>query len=211
VFYAIVITITLSCDLYAATGRRPALHPWLGPLPSRCSGVAVLDPVHRAAAFAFAKGAKEWHNHHDVRERTIQRGAPLGDSTPDDTVVCACFWWPSRITCFSGVIGSEFLPTWMKAHSGSRHACAQHWPDEGIRVAKPGRIVFVPSRGSAMHKSGGAPDDGTDNTGSLTRIFCGLKPRSSGGCLPRNKEELIAACSANWTRFRRRLGFLPAH
>jgi len=91
--------------------------------------------------------------------------------------VCACFWCLRDYLAFSGVIGSEFLPTWMKAHSGFAARLRQHGPDEGIGLRTRRESYFVPSPRFRNAQVRWAPDDGRITPASLTPNICGLKPK----------------------------------
>jgi cobalt-zinc-cadmium resistance protein CzcA len=151
------------------------------------------------ASFAFAKGAKEWHNpvmtfvserynvalRWAIRRRMITAG------------VCLLLVAFANYLAFSGVIGSEFLPHLDEGALWVRGTLAPSTgPDEGIRVANQARIVLcsfpeVPQCTSQV----GRPDDGTDNTGFFnTEYFVDLKPKEQWRpVFHENKEELIAA------------------
>jgi len=184
VFYAIVITITAFLPIFTLQRVEGRLfHPMAWTVAFALLGALLFSilvaPV--LASFAFAKGAKEWHNpvmtfvserynvalRWAIRRRMITVG------------VCLLLVAFANYLAFSGVIGSEFLPTWMKAHSGFaarlRPALAQ-MKASGLRTRR--ESYFVPSRGSAMHKSGGAARRRTDNTGFFnTEYFVDLKPK----------------------------------
>jgi cobalt-zinc-cadmium resistance protein CzcA len=151
------------------------------------------------ASFAFAKGAKEWHNpvmsfvseryrvalRWAIRRRVITVG------------VCVFLMFVEGYLAFSGIIGSEFLPHLDEGALWVRGTLAPSTgPDEGIRVANQARIVLcsfpeVPQCTSQV----GRPDDGTDNTGFFnTEYFVDLNPKEKWRpVFHENKDELIAA------------------
>jgi cobalt-zinc-cadmium resistance protein CzcA len=151
------------------------------------------------ASFAFAKGAREWHNpvmhflteryrvavHWAIRHRAITIGACLVG------VAVASYLG------FSGAIGSEFLPHLDEGALWVRGTLAPSTgPDEGIRVSNHSRIVLcsfpeVPQCTSQV----GRPDDGTDTTGFFnTEYYVDLKPKEEWRpVFHENKDELIAA------------------
>jgi heavy metal efflux system protein len=157
----------------------------------------VIAPV--LASFAFAKGAKEWHNpimhflteryRYAVRWAIRHRAVTVGGAVAG--MVLAAF------LAFSGVIGSEFLPHLDEGALWVRGTLAPSTgPDEGIRVANQARIVLcsfpeVPQCTSQV----GRPDDGTDTTGFFnTEYFVDLKPKEQWRpVFHEDKDELIAA------------------
>jgi cobalt-zinc-cadmium resistance protein CzcA len=151
------------------------------------------------ASFAFAKGAKEWHNpvmsFLTERYRIAVRWA-IGHRIV--TVSVAGFAiLAGNFVAFSGAIGSEFLPHLDEGALWVRGTLAPSTgPDEGIRVANQARIVLcsfpeVPQCTSQV----GRPDDGTDTTGFFnTEYFVDLKPKEEWRpTFHENKDELIAA------------------
>jgi cobalt-zinc-cadmium resistance protein CzcA len=151
------------------------------------------------ASYAFAKGAKEWHNpamqfltaryaiaiRWAIRHRTITVGVG---------VFGLCF---AIYLALGGVIGSEFLPHLDEGALWVRGTLAPSTgPDEGIRVANQSRIALcsfpeVPQCTSQV----GRPDDGTDTTGFFnTEYFVDLKPREEWRQIfHQDKDELIVA------------------
>jgi len=127
--------------------------------------------------------------------------------------VVPAFWWPSRITWLSA---ASLVPNSCPTDEGAlwvRGTLAQAHGQMRASACESGanRTLFLPEV-PAMHKSGGRPDDGTDNTGFFnTEYFVDLKPKEQWRpVFHENKEELIAACSANWTRSRRSFGVSPS-
>jgi cobalt-zinc-cadmium resistance protein CzcA len=157
----------------------------------------VIAPV--LASFAFAKGAKEWHNplmsflieryRVAVRWAIRRRAITIG--------VCALLVAVGSYLAFSGTIGSEFLPHLDEGALWVRGTlAASTGPDEGIRVANQARVVLcsfpeVPQCTSQV----GRPDDGTDTTGFFnTEFFVDLKQKEDWRpVFHENKDELIAA------------------
>ena len=158
----------------------------------------VIAPV--LASFAFAKGAKEWHNpvmtflveqyRHAVRSAIHHRYITVS--------VAALGMVVAMYLGFSGTIGSEFLPHLDEGAMWVRGTLAPSTgPDEGIRVANQARQVLcsfpeVPQCTSQT----GRPDDGTDTTGFFnTEYFVDLKSDRSQWrpVFHEDKDELIAA------------------
>src|ERR1700683_1613733 len=157
----------------------------------------VIAPV--LASFAFAKGAKEWHNpvmtflieryRVAVRWAIRHRAITVG--------VCGLLAAVGSYLAFSGTIGSEFLPHLDEGALWVRGTlAASTGPDEGIRVANQARVVLcafpeVPQCTSQV----GRPDDGTDTTGFFnTEFFVDLKQKEDWRpVFHQNKDELIAA------------------
>ncbi len=202
VFYAIIITITAFLPIFTLQRVEGRLfHPMAWTVAFALLGALLFSilvaPV--LASFAFAKGAKEWHNpvmgfvseryrialRWAIRQRFITVGA------------CALLMCLGAYLAFSGVIGSEFLPHLDEGALWVRGTLAPSTgPDEGIRVANQARIVLcsfpeVPQCTSQV----GRPDDGTDNTGFFnTEYFVDLKPKEKWRPIfHENKDELIAA------------------
>jgi len=202
VFYAIGIIITAYLPIFTLERVEGRLfHPMAWTVAFALLGALVFSiliaPV--LASFAFAKGAKEWHNpvmhfltekyRHGVRWAIRRRMITIGVG-----VVGLCF---AIYLALGGVIGSEFLPHLDEGALWVRGTLAPSTgPDEGIRVANQARIVLcsfpeVPQCTSQV----GRPDDGTDTTGFFnTEYFVDLKPREQWRPIfHENKDELIAA------------------
>src|SRR5271166_427536 len=202
VFYAIVITITAFLPIFTLQRVEGRLfHPMAWTVAFALLGALlfsiVVAPV--LASFAFAKGAKEWHNpvmtyvsegyrvalRWAIRRRLITVG------------VCVFLVAVGNYLAFSGAIGSEFLPHLDEGALWVRGTLAPSTgPDEGIRVANQARIVLcsfpeVPQCTSQV----GRPDDGTDTTGFFnTEFFVDLKPKEEWRPIfHEDKDELIAA------------------
>ncbi len=202
VFYAIGIIITAYLPIFTLERVEGRLfHPMAWTVAFALLGALlfsiVIAPV--LASFAFAKGAKEWHNpimqfvieryrvavRWAIRHRAITVGSCL-------TMLCL-----GAFLAFGGAIGSEFLPHLDEGALWVRGTLAPSTgPDEGIRVANQARVVLcsfpeVPQCTSQV----GRPDDGTDTTGFFnTEFFVDLKPREEWrGVFHQNKDELIAA------------------
>src|SRR5215469_11574306 len=151
------------------------------------------------ASFAFAKGAKEWHNpvmsfltkRYRIAVRWAIRHRVVTVTVAGFAILAGNFM------AFSGIIGSEFLPHLDEGALWVRGTLAPSTgPDEGIRVANQARIVLcsfpeVPQCTSQV----GRPDDGTDTTGFFnTEYFVDLKPKEQWRqVFHQNKDELIAA------------------
>ena len=202
VFYAIAIIITAYLPIFTLQRVEGRLfHPMAWTVAFALLGALlfsiVIAPV--LASFAFAKGAKEWHNplmsflieryRVAVRWAIRHRAITIG--------VCALLAAFGSYLVFSGTIGSEFLPHLDEGALWVRGTlAASTGPDEGIRVANQARVVLcsfpeVPQCTSQV----GRPDDGTDTTGFFnTEFFVDLKQKEDWRPVFReNKDELIAA------------------
>src|SRR5208282_3091822 len=202
VFYAIGIIITAylpTFTLQRVEGRlfKPMAWTVAFALLGALLFSILIAPV--LASFAFAKGAKEWHNpamqylteryRHAVRWAIRHRAVTIG--------VCLLGVVLANYLVFGGAIGSEFLPHLDEGALWVRGTLAPSTgPDEGIRVANQARIVLcsfpeVPQCTSQV----GRPDDGTDTTGFFnTEFFVDLKPKEEWRPIfHENKDELIAA------------------
>jgi heavy metal efflux system protein len=202
VFYAIGIIITAYLPIFTLQRVEGRLfHPMAWTVAFALAGALLFSiliaPV--VASYAFAKGAKEWHNpamqfltaryaiaiRWAVRHRMITVGVG---------VFGLCF---AIYLALGGVIGSEFLPHLDEGALWVRGTLAPSTgPDEGIRVANQSRIALcsfpeVPQCTSQV----GRPDDGTDTTGFFnTEYFVDLKPREEWRQIfHEDKDELIAA------------------
>src|SRR5271169_3830924 len=202
VFYAIAIIITAYLPIFTlqrVEGRlfQPMAWTVAFALLGALLFSILIAPV--LASFAFAKGAKEWHNpvmHFLIdRYRTAVRWAIRHRAI---TVgVCLFGVVVANYLAFGGAIGSEFLPHLDEGALWVRGTLAPSTgPDEGIRVANQARIVLcsfpeVPQCTSQV----GRPDDGTDTTGFFnTEFFVDLKPKEEWRpVFHQNKDELIAA------------------
>ena len=202
VFYAIAIIITAYLPIFTLQRVEGRLfHPMAWTVAFALLGALlfsiVIAPV--LASFAFAKGAKEWHNplmsflieryRVAVRWAIRHRAITIG--------VCALLAAFGSYLVFSGTIGSEFLPHLDEGALWVRGTlAASTGPDEGIRVANQARVVLcsfpeVPQCTSQV----GRPDDGTDTTGFFnTEFFVDLKQKEDWRpVFHENKDELIAA------------------
>ena len=202
VFYAIGIIITAYLPIFTLQRVEGRLfHPMAWTVAFALAGALLFSiliaPV--LASYAFAKGAKEWHNpamqfltaryaiaiRWAIRHRMITVGVG---------VFGLCF---AIYLALGGVIGSEFLPHLDEGALWVRGTLAPSTgPDEGIRVANQARIALcsfpeVPQCTSQV----GRPDDGTDTTGFFnTEYFVDLKPREEWRQIfHEDKDELIAA------------------
>jgi len=202
VFYAIAIIITAYLPIFTlerVEGRLFSPMAWtvafalLGALIFSM----VIAPV--LASFAFAKGAKEWHNpvmHFltqqyagAVRWAIRRRGLTVG--------VGILGLFLTIYLAFGGVIGSEFLPHLDEGSLWVRGTLAPSTgPSEGIRVMNQARILLCSfPEATECTSQTGRPDDGTDTTGFFnTEYFVGLKPKEKWRpVFHENKDELIAA------------------
>jgi len=202
VFYAIGIIITAYLPIFTLQRVEGRLfQPMAWTVAFALLGALIFSMVIAPvlASFAFAKGAKEWHNpvmhflteryrvalRWAIRHRLITVGVAAG-------MIAA-----TMFIVFSGMIGSEFLPHLDEGALWVRGTLAPSTgPDEGIRVANQARIVLcsfpeVPQCTSQV----GRPDDGTDTTGFFnTEYFVDLKPKEEWRpVFHQNKDELIAA------------------
>jgi len=202
VFYAIGIIITAYLPIFTLQRVEGRLfHPMAWTVAFALLGALIFSiliaPV--LASFAFAEGAKEWHNpvmqfsikHYrtSVRWAIEHRWLTVGVG-----VLGLCL---TLYLALGGAIGSEFLPHLDEGALWVRGTLAPSTgPDEGIRVSNQARIVLcsfpeVPQCTSQV----GRPDDGTDTTGFFnTEYFVDLKPKEEWRpVFHENKDELIAA------------------
>jgi heavy metal efflux system protein len=202
VFYAIAIIITAYLPIFTLQRVEGRLfHPMAWTVAFALLGALffsiIVAPV--LASFAFAEGAKEWHNpamHFLIRRyRNAVRWA-IGRRVL--TVGVGVFGLLVALyLAFGGVIGSEFLPHLDEGALWVRGTLAPSTgPDEGIRVSNEARIALcsfpeVPQCTSQV----GRPDDGTDTTGFFnTEYFVDLKPKKQWRPIfHENTDELIAA------------------
>ncbi len=202
VFYAIAIIITAYLPIFTLQRVEGRLfHPMAWTVAFALLGALlfsiIIAPV--LASFAFAKGAKEWHNpvmdfvidryrvalRWAIRHRLVTVGV---------VVILLCF---AGYLTLGGAIGSEFLPHLDEGALWVRGTLAPSTgADEGIRVANQARVMLcafpeVPQCTSQV----GRPDDGTDTTGFFnTEFFVDLKPKEDWRpVFHENKDELIAA------------------
>jgi heavy metal efflux system protein len=202
VFYAIAIIITAYLPIFTLQRVEGRLfHPMAWTVAFALLGALlfsiVIAPV--LASFAFAKGAKEWHNpamefslkHYRTAVRWAIRRRAL-------TVGVGVFGLLlTAYLAFGGLIGSEFLPHLDEGAFWVRGTLAPSaGPDLGIRVSNQARIALcsfpeVPQCTSQT----GRPDDGTDHTSFFnTEYFVGLKPKEEWRpVFHQNSDELIAA------------------
>ncbi|MGB9492678.1 MAG: CusA/CzcA family heavy metal efflux RND transporter [Terriglobales bacterium] len=202
VFYAIAIIITAYLPIFTLQRVEGRLfHPMAWTVAFALLGALIFSIVIAPvlASFAFAKGAKEWHNpvmhlliegyRKAVRWAIHHRYITVG--------ACLLLIILANFFAFSGIIGSEFLPHLDEGALWVRGTLAPSTgPDEGIRVSNQARIVLcsfpeVPQCTSQV----GRPDDGTDTTGFFnTEYFVDLKPKEDWRpVFHQNKDELIAA------------------
>src|SRR5579863_4582593 len=202
VFYAIGIIITAYLPIFTLQRVEGRLfQPMAWTVAFALLGALIFSiliaPV--LASFAFAKGAKEWHNpvmsFLTERYRNAVRWAIRHRIVTVSVAGLAILL--GNIVAFSGIIGSEFLPHLDEGALWVRGTLAPSTgPDEGIRVANQARIVLcsfpeVPQCTSQV----GRPDDGTDTTGFFnTEFFVDLKQKKDWRpVFHENKDELIAA------------------
>lgn len=202
VFYAIGIIITAYLPIFTLQRVEGRLfQPMAWTVAFALLGALIFSmliaPV--LASFAFAKGAKEWHNPgmafltECYREavRWAIRHRIITASVAGLAVLLG------NLVSFSGIIGSEFLPHLDEGALWVRGTLAPSTgPDEGIRVANQARVVLcsfpeVPQCTSQV----GRPDDGTDTTGFFnTEYFVDLKPKEEWRPIfHEDKDRLIAA------------------
>ena len=202
VFYAIAIIITAYLPIFTLERVEGRLfHPMAWTVAFALLGALIFSIVIAPvlASFAFAKGAKEWHNPvmHFLIERyriAVRRAIRHRAITVG---VCAVLVLIGNYLAFGGVVGSEFLPHLDEGALWVRGTLAPSTgPDEGIRVSNQARIVLcsfpeVPQCTSQV----GRPDDGTDTTGFFnTEYFVDLKAKQEWRpVFHQNKDELIAA------------------
>ncbi len=202
VFYAIAIIITAYLPIFTLQRVEGRLfHPMAWTVAFALLGALlfsiVIAPV--LASFAFAKGAKEWHN--PIMEFLVKhyRSAIRWAIRRRVAVLCVGVvgFFFTLYLAFGGVIGSEFLPHLDEGALWVRGTLAPSaGPDEGIRVSNQARIILcsfpeVPQCTSQT----GRPDDGTDTTSFFnTEYFVDLKPKEEWrSVFHENKDELIAA------------------
>jgi cobalt-zinc-cadmium resistance protein CzcA len=209
VFYAIGIIITAYLPIFTLQRVEGRLfQPMAWTIAFALLGALVFSmliaPV--LASFAFAKGAKEWHNpvmsfltkRYRIAVRWAIRHRVVTVSVAGFAILAGNF------IAFSGIIGSEFLPHLDEGALWVRGTLAPSTgPDEGIRVANQARIVLcsfpeVPQCTSQV----GRPDDGTDTTGFFnTEYFVDLEPKEEWRPIfHENKDELIAAMQRELAR-----------
>jgi cobalt-zinc-cadmium resistance protein CzcA len=202
VFYAIAIIITAYLPIFTLQRVEGRLfHPMAWTVAFALLGALLfsilITPV--LASFAFAKGAKEWHNpamqssikYYRIAVRWAIRRRALTVGAGVLGLFIALY------LALSGVIGSEFLPHLDEGALWVRGTLAPSTgPDEGIRVSNQARIILcsfpeVPQCTSQT----GRPDDGTDTTSFFnTEYFVDLKPKEQWRpVFHENKDELIAA------------------
>ncbi len=202
VFYAIGIIITAYVPIFTLQRVEGRLfQPMAWTVAFALLGALIFSmliaPV--LASFAFARGAKEWHNpvmsFLTERYRHAVRWAIRHRIITVSVVGLAIL--VGNVIAFSGAIGSEFLPHLDEGALWVRGTLAPSTgPDEGIRVANQARIVLcsfpeVPQCTSQV----GRPDDGTDTTGFFnTEYFVDLKPKEEWRPIfHEDKDQLIAA------------------
>jgi heavy metal efflux system protein len=152
VFYAIVITITAFLPIFTLQRVEGRLfHPMAWTVAFALLGALLFSilvaPV--MASFAFAKGAKEWHNpvmnfvsqryrvalRWAIRRRLITVGA------------CVLLMLVGAYLAFSGIIGSEFLPHLDEGALWVRGTLAPSTgPDEGITRRESCFVLFLKCR-----------------------------------------------------------------
>ena len=209
VFYAIGIIITAYLPIFTLQRVEGRLfHPMAWTVAFALLGALIFSIVIAPvlASFAFAKGAKEWHN--PVMEFVVKQyrvALRWAIRHRFITVGVGVFGIGlAGFLAFSGVIGSEFLPHLDEGALWVRGTLAPSaGPDEGIRVANQARIVLcsfpeVPQCTSQV----GRPDDGTDTTGFFnTEYFVDLKPKDQWRpVFHENKDELIAAMNREFDK-----------
>ncbi len=202
VFYAIGIIITAYLPIFTLQRVEGRLfQPMAWTVAFALLGALIFSiliaPV--LASFAFAKGAKEWHNpvmsFLTERYRTAVRWAIRHRMITVSVGGLAILL--GNLVAFSGLVGSEFLPHLDEGALWVRGTLAPSTgPDEGIRVANQARIVLcsfpeVPECTSQV----GRPDDGTDTTGFFnTEYFVDLRPKEEWRpVFHQDKDRLIAA------------------
>ena len=202
VFYAIAIIITAYLPIFTLQRVEGRLfHPMAWTVAFALLGALIFSIVIAPvlASFAFAHGAKEWHNpameFSIKRYRAAVRWAIHHRALTVGVGVLGLFL--TIYLAFGNAIGSEFLPHLDEGALWVRGTLAPSTgPDEGIRVSNQARIALcsfpeVPQCTSQV----GRPDDGTDTTGFFnTEYFVDLKPKEQWrSVFHQNKDELIAA------------------
>src|ERR1700691_706116 len=148
VFYAIGIIITAYLPIFTLQRVEGRLfHPMAWTVAFALLGALIFSIVIAPvlASFAFAKGAKEWHN--PVMEFVISQyrvAVRWAIRHRFITVGVGVFGIGlAGFLAFSGVIGSEFLPHLDEGALWVRGTLAPSaGPDEGIRVSNQARIVL---------------------------------------------------------------------
>ncbi|HXZ39105.1 MAG TPA: CusA/CzcA family heavy metal efflux RND transporter [Terriglobales bacterium] len=202
VFYAIAIIITAYLPIFTLQRVEGRLfHPMAWTVAFALLGALIFSIVIAPvlSSFAFAKGAREWHNpvmsflirhyRNAVRWAIRRRALTVG--------VGVLGLFVAIYLAFGDVIGSEFLPHLDEGALWVRGTLAPSTgPDEGIKVSNQARIILcsfpeVPQCTSQV----GRPDDGTDTTGFFnTEYFVDLKPKKEWRpVFHENTDELIAA------------------
>jgi heavy metal efflux system protein len=202
VFYAIGIIITAYLPIFTLQRVEGRLfQPMAWTVAFALLGALIFSMVIAPvlASFAFAKGAKEWHNPvMQFLTNQYRRAVRLAIRRRYVTVAVALFGVAIAMYLgFGGAIGSEFLPHLDEGALWVRGTLAPSTgPDEGIRVSNQARIILcsfpeVPDCTSQV----GRPDDGTDTTGFFnTEYFVGLKDKDQWRpVFHQDKDELIAS------------------
>jgi cobalt-zinc-cadmium resistance protein CzcA len=202
VFYAIGIIITAYLPIFTLQRVEGRLfQPMAWTVAFALLGALIFSMVIAPvlASFAFAKGAKEWHNPvMQFLTNQYRRAVRLAIRRRYVTVAVALFGVAIAMYLgFGGAIGSEFLPHLDEGALWVRGTLAPSTgPDEGIRVSNQARIILcsfpeVPDCTSQV----GRPDDGTDTTGFFnTEYFVGLKDKNQWRpVFHQDKDELIAS------------------
>jgi cobalt-zinc-cadmium resistance protein CzcA len=202
VFYAIGIIITAYLPIFTLQRVEGRLfQPMAWTVAFALLGALIFSMVIAPvlASFAFAKGAKEWHNPvMQFLTNQYRRAVRLAIRRRYVTVAVALFGVAIAMYLgFGGAIGSEFLPHLDEGALWVRGTLAPSTgPDEGIRVSNQARIILcsfpeVPDCTSQV----GRPDDGTDTTGFFnTEYFVGLKDKNQWRpVFHQEKDELIAS------------------
>ena len=202
VFYAIGIIITAYLPIFTLQRVEGRLfQPMAWTVAFALLGALIFSMVIAPvlASFAFAKGAKEWHN--PVMSFLIERYRNSVRWAIHHRIITVSVAGVAillgNVLAFGGAIGSEFLPHLDEGALWVRGTLAPSTgADEGIRVANQARIVLcsfpeVPQCTSQV----GRPDDGTDTTGFFnTEYFVDLKPREQWRPIfHEDKDQLIAA------------------
>src|SRR6202041_2833627 len=202
VFYAIGIIITAYLPIFTLQrGEGRLFQPMAWTVAFALLGALIFSiliaPV--LASFAFAQGAKEWHNpamsylteryRHSVRWAIRHRIVTV--SVVGSAILIG------NIVAFSGAIGSEFLPHLDEGALWVRGTLAPSTgPDESLAISNKARMIMAsyPEVTDVVDQIG-RPDDGTDTTGFFdTEYNVNLKPKDQWRpVFHQNKDNLIAA------------------
>ena len=202
VFYAIAIIITAYLPIFTLQRVEGKLFkPMAWTVVFALFGALLFSMViaPALATLLFRKKSKQWQNpalvHLTVRYREAVTWAVR--HRPVTFSIAGALFALSLFLCFSGVIGSEFLPHLDEGAIWVRGTLAPSaGPTESARIAERARRVLCsfPEVPQVVNQIG-RPDDGTDTTGFFdTEFFVDLKPKEQWRpVFHEDKDRLIAA------------------